>query len=167
MIKKTKKYINGFSLVEILIVISIFGIIGVLATRSVFMTLRGAKKSESLVRVRENVNYSLAVIERQLRNAESITCPNPSTDLLNYVSLEGTNTSFSCAIAATTGHIASGSARLTADDIQVTDCSFTCTQSDLNNPPSVKISVSAVDTVTTGIEKGSVSSQTEIVLRNY
>lgn len=166
MIKNIKNK-KGFSLVEILIVISVFGVIGILATRSVFLTLRGAKKSESLVRVRENINFSLAVIERQLRNAESITCPNPSSSILNYISLEGTVTSFSCLTASPTSYVASGSARLTSDDIQITQCSFTCTQSDLNNPPSVKITLTAEDTLTTGIEKGSVSSQTEIILRNY
>ena len=68
---------KGMSLLEILVVVAIFSILGVIVTRSVLLTLRGSKKSESQVKVRENVNYALAVIERQLRNADSIvTCPN-------------------------------------------------------------------------------------------
>jgi len=67
---------SGLSLIEILIVITIFAVIGILSTRSVFLTLRGAKKSDSLVRVRENVNNALSVIERQIRNSEKVTCPS-------------------------------------------------------------------------------------------
>lgn len=162
-----RKKIQGFSLIEILIVITIFAAIGLLATRSIFLTIRGAKKSDSLVRVRENVNYSLSVIERQLRNSEGVTCPNASTSTLNYISLEGTATTFSCVTAGTDKYIASGSARLTSSDITVTSCAFTCTVGGVNTPPSVKIAIDAVDNESTSVEKGTVSIQTEIVVRNY
>jgi prepilin-type N-terminal cleavage/methylation domain-containing protein len=163
---KIKKFKKGFSLVEILIVITIFAVIGLLSTRSISQTLKSAKKSDSLVRVRENVNYSLAVIERQLRNSENITCPNAAPSLLTYISLEGTTTSFSCVTLGADKYIASGSGRLTSNDISVTSCSFTCTKG-VNNPAIVKISVVAQDATGTAVEKGSVSAQTEIVVRNY
>jgi len=169
-IKKNNRLLNykhsGFSLVEILIVITIFAVIGLLSTRSIFLTIRGAKKSDSLVRVRENVNYSLSVIERQIRNSESITCPNASTSILEYVSLEGTSTTFSCVSAGDDKYVASGSGRLTSSDITVTSCSFSCTVG-VNTPPSVKVALEAVDNESTGVEKGVVSIQTEIVVRNY
>lgn len=164
MIKK--KNLKGLSLIEILIVITIFAVIGLFSTRSVFLTIRGAKKSDSLVRVRENVNYSLAVIERQLRNSESVTCPNSSSNTLNYISYEGTPTTFSCVTGGADKYIASGSGRLTSSDISVTSCAFSCTVS-VNSPPSVKVTIEAVDTESTSIEKGSVTIQTEIVVRNY
>lgn len=157
---------KGLSLVEILIVVTIFAVIGLLSTRSIFLTIRGAKKSDSLVRVRENVNYSLSVIERQLRNSESVTCPNSSTSLLNYVTSEGTNSSFSCVTSGSDKYIASGSARLTSSDISVSSCSFVCSVG-VNTPPSVKVVLEAVDTESTSVEKGSVTVQTEIVVRNY
>jgi len=164
---KHKKNIKGLSLIEILIVITIFAVIGLLSTRSVFLTLRSAKKSDSMIRVRENVNYSFSVIERQLRNAESITCPNPSFNRLDYISLEGTATSFACATSGQDKYVASGSGRLTSSDITVTNCSFTCTQADINNPPYVNIIVEAEDNISQSEEKGRVSIQTQIVLRNY
>lgn len=166
MKQQSKKSTKGFTLVEILIVITIFAVIGLLSTRSVFLTIRGSKKSDSLVRVRENVNYSLAVIERQLRNSESVTCPNASTDTLDYVSLEGLPTTFSCITGGADKYIASGSGRLTSSDISVISCSFVCTTA-VNSPPSIKVSIEAVDTESQSIEKGSVSIQTEIVARNY
>lgn len=168
MIKRQQtKNQKGLSLIEILIVISIFAVIGLLSTRSIFLTLRGAKKSDSLVRVRENVNYSLSIIERQIRNTQSITCPNPSSSVLNYISQEGLATSFTCNISGTDKYISSGSARLTSTDISVTACTFSCSRLDVNKPPVVKVYIQATDALSTGIEKGSVTAQTEIVLRNY
>lgn len=70
------RFHSGFSLIEILVVISIFAVIGILTTRSIFITLRSARKSDSLVRVRENVNYAMGIIERQIRTAESVNCAN-------------------------------------------------------------------------------------------
>lgn len=163
--KKNIASVIGFSLVEILIVISIFSIIGVLTTRTVLLTMRGAKKSDSQVRVRENVNYALSVIERQIRNSESVTC-TASTTIFNYISLEGTSTSFSCVTAGSDKYIASGSGRLTSSDVVITSCSFVCTKTG-NNPATVKISIEANDATATGIEKGSVTAETEIVTRNY
>ncbi len=160
---KNKK---GFSLVEILVVISIFALIGILTTRSIFTTLRSARKSDSLVKVRENVNYALGVIERQIRSAESVSpCPLVNTLVLPYIAEGGIVSSFICTLGAN-GSIASGSATLTSPDISVTGCTFTCTQN-INNPPSINVSITAEDKNSSGVEKGSVTSQTEILLRNY
>lgn len=162
-----KNNLRGLSLVEILIVITIFAVIGLLSTRSVFLTIRGAKKSDSLVRVRENVNYSLAVIERQLRSAETIDCPNALTTQIDYVTLEGLDSSFTCQSIGSGGYIASDSARLTSEDISVTNCSFSCSQQDINNPPVVDVLIEAEDSESQTVEKGTVSIQTQIILRNY
>src|SRR3989344_7124986 len=114
MIRKSKtsitsnKSITGFSLIEILVVVAIFAVLGVLSTRSIFLTVRSSKKSDSLVRVRESVNYSLAILERQIRNAQSVDCAGSSSTNLVYTALEGEATFFSCA----ENYIASGSARL-------------------------------------------------------
>ena len=162
---KNKK---GFSIIEMLVVVSIFAVIGVLTTSALTLTLRGSRKSESLVRVRENVNYSLAIIERQIRSSESITtCDGTSSSTLSYTSLEGITASFSCITPGSAGYIASGSGRLTSTDISVTACSFTCSQTDANNPQVVRVSVTAEDSVSTGAEKGSVSTDMEIITRNY
>lgn len=158
---------SGFSLIEILVVMSIFAVLAVLATMSVTMTLKSGKKSDSLVRVRENVNYSMAILERQIRNSENVDCLTSTSTLLNYTALGGIPSTFTCVTSGLDKYIASGSGRLTSSDITVTSCSFTCTQLDANNPPSVKISIVAEDNTATSTEKGSVTTQTEIVVRNY
>ncbi|HKC04336.1 MAG TPA: type II secretion system protein, partial [Patescibacteria group bacterium] len=92
---------SGLSLLEILVVVSIFAFLGILITRSIILTVAGSRKSESLVKVRESLNYSLSVIERQLRNANSIpNCPNLDSTYLAYNDQNGNPTSFSCASSA-------------------------------------------------------------------
>lgn len=159
---------KGFSIIEMLIVISIFAVIGILVTSAMSQTLRGSKKSDSLIRVRESVNYSLSVIERQIRNSESITpCTGAPSTSLNYRTIEGIQTSFTCTSLGPSGYIASGSARLTSTDISVTACSFTCSDLNANNPSIVTLNITAEDATNTSIEKGSVTSQIEIITRNY
>lgn len=166
---KQKKYFkNGFSIIEMLVVISVFAVIGIFTTRAISLTLRSSKKSDSLVRVRENVNYSLSVLERQIRNSERISsCTGSPTSSISYTSVEGILSTFSCVTPGTSGYIASGSARLTSSDIAITSCSFTCTQVDANNPAVVKINVEAEDATSTSVEKGTVTAETEIIVRNY
>lgn len=165
------KNYKAFSLIEILVVVSIFAVIGILTTTVLSTTLRTSKKSDSLVRVRESLNYSLASLERQIRNSEKITSPCTGAPLttISYVSIEGISTQFECKTPGALGYIASGSAslRLTPTDISITACSFSCSQVDANNPPVVRLSISAEDATSVGINKASVTSDTEIVVRNY
>jgi prepilin-type N-terminal cleavage/methylation domain-containing protein len=85
---------KGVSFIEILVVIAIFAILGVLVARITVVTLRSSNKSDSLVKVRENMDFSLAVMERGLRNATAVVpCPNPDTTVLNYVDSEGVSSS--------------------------------------------------------------------------
>ena len=169
MKKKSKgNNLKGMSLVEILIVISVFAVLGILTTRAIVTTLKGARKSESQIQVKENINYAFSVMERNLRSSESILpCPNPDTTTISYTSLEGEISTFSCILTSDTGYIASGSARLTSTDIVVTSCSISCVQEESNYPPIVSIAVTATDINSTGSEAGKVTIETEIVGRNY
>jgi len=159
---------KGMSLLEILVVVAIFSILGVIVTRSVLLTLRGSKKSESQVKVRENVNYALAVIERQLRNADSIvTCPNDPSRI-DYIDDRGEPTSFACSnLGGEDSHVASGSGKLTASDIIITSCSFTCSPGASTNPDYVDVAITAAEADAVGIEGANVSAAIKIYLRDY
>ncbi len=160
---------SGLSLLEILVVITIFSILGVVVTRSVLLTIQGSKKTESLVKVRENVDFAMTVIERQIRNADSITaCPLSDPDIFSYSDSTGKTTTFSCVnIAGADGYIASGSGRLTNDTIKLTACSFSCTPGTSNNPSSVSVIVTAEDKSTVTGATSSFSTTNTIYLRNY
>lgn len=163
---KNKK---GMSLIEILIVVAIFSILGVIVTRSVLLTLRGSRKSESTLKVRENINYSLGVIERQLRNADSVVpCPNTSTSRIDYIDEYGGPTNFSCITSGSDSFVASASARLTNNETVVTTCSFVCSPATTGNTtPSVTVTLAAREKNAVGVEGASVTATTKIFLRTY
>lgn len=160
---------TGMSLLEILVVVTIFAVLGVLVTRSVLLTLQGSRKTEALVKTRENLNFAMSVMERQIRNADSIIqCPNADPKILDYTDADGATTSFTCTnIATADGYIASGSARLTNDSINVLTCQFGCTIGSSTNPSSVTIDISATDKTATGVQNATVSVSNKIYLRNY
>lgn len=167
----TKRYEHGLSLIEILVVVTIFAILGIITTRAVFLTLQGSKKSESLVHVRENLDYSMGVIERQLRNANSVdVCSNPNE--IDYTDSDGNPGSFSCVgIGTLDSYIASGSGqltqRLTSNTIGITSCSFSCTTGISTNPTAVSIDITAQDASAVGIQSATVNSTTQVSLRSY
>ena len=164
MIKRNKKiiYIYGYTLVELLMVIMIFTVISVLAAFSISYTLRGSKKSESSIRVKNDIDYAMSIIERNIRNAKSIiSC---SSTQVNYVSEFANSSYFECS-GGTNNYIASGSARLTGQDVFI-DCSVQTFECDVDAQTlNVNISGRAVNAST--YEGSEISSQTKIIVRNY
>lgn len=159
---------KGISLIEILVVVTVFTILGILATRAVLLTLRGTNRSASTVNVRENLNYALSVMERQLRNSQNVTpCPNTDTTTLSYTDIGGNTTSFSCQTIGVNGYVASGSARLTSDQVAITSCSIVCAQGTGGVPDNVSITLAASDKQHVGIESAQFTATTKIYLRTY
>ncbi len=160
--------ILGISLIEIIIVIGVFAVLGILSTSAVLLSLQGSRKGDAQVKVRENLDYAVSVIERNLRNAESSLCP--STLKVTYVDSNDVPGSFSCLSVGSAGYVASGSAnlRLTSEEINIISCSFTCTAGSGSTLPEVAINIKAVDAGTGGSKEGAaVSISTEINLRTY
>jgi prepilin-type N-terminal cleavage/methylation domain-containing protein len=165
-----KKILNqGMSLLEVMVVVTIFAVLGILITESIILTLQGSKKSESIIRARENLDYSLSTIERQIRNANSVTpCPNTDNKIINYLDQSGTPSSFSCVNTGSNGsYIASGSAHLTGDAVKIIDCSFSCNLGAESNPSYIMIDLTVSDASASGLQSANVSASTEIYLRNY
>jgi len=159
---------RGISFIEILITVAIFAVLGILIGRIVVITLRGSNKSEALVKVRENLDYAVAVMERQIRNAEMVTpCPNENVLRLDYRDIKGTASYFACVTAANDSYVASGSSRLTSNDIFVTSCSILCQPAQDNKQPSVTINLEARDSRSQSIETAKTSATTQIFLRTY
>lgn len=160
----------GVSLFEIIIVVAIFAVIAVLTTRSTFLTLRGSRKSDSQIKVKENLEYALNVVERQIRNADLInsTCDGSSLGRIDYADSGGVLSFFSCEDrGGTSGYIASGSARLTSSEVNLTSCSFICTSQEGSVPAEIVVNLTAKDTSAVDVESTSVSTSTRIFLRNY
>jgi prepilin-type N-terminal cleavage/methylation domain-containing protein len=158
---------RGFSLIEMLVVLSVFAILTVVMTQILFVTVRSAKKSDATVRVRQNLENALTSMERQLHNAVDIpVCPNPDTSTVTLEDINGQQTNFACVNIGSNGYIASNSARLTSNSVIVTSCSLTCTGG-AGTPTSVAINVTAVDANTSGSENVSISIMDRVLLRSH
>jgi len=167
------KKLKGFSLIEILVVITIFSFLGLIITRTIILTLSGAQKSDNLVRVRENIGYSFDVIERQLRNANQLTSCESDVVSARVYYLDQNNApggAFYCLnIGATDGTsmIASGSAttRLTVPAVAILSCTFSCNLD--TYPQSLTLTVSAKDRVADSTHGSPITESRQIFLRNY
>lgn len=161
---------KGFSLIEILVVITVFVVLAVIITQILANSLKSSRKSEAMTRVRTNLNYALEIIDRHLRNADSVVLTTGCGLRVDYLDSRKNPAFFECKPEGGGYYIASGSGalsqRLTSNAVNLTSCSITCEELD-NKPDRVNISVIGKDTALSGVEGTEVSVQTQILLRNY
>jgi prepilin-type N-terminal cleavage/methylation domain-containing protein len=160
----------GFSLIEMLVVIFVFSILGVVSTQILALSLRSSQKSESIGEVRGNLEYAVSTMERLLRNAKSVNCITSTSIRLNYEGEYGGNVNFRRIVSGSDIYIASASSaiRLTSNRVRITNEDiFSC--NDLPGiPPTVTIRLEGQDsTLQTGAEGASVIVETRIQLRTY
>ena len=168
----SKQKINlGFSLIEIMVVTTIFALLGVLVSQSLALSIRGSKKSEASSKIRSSLSGATGIIERQLRNANSITECNTdeNPNKVIYTDEVGEAASFACS----GNTIASASASLAATNlidtasVSVTTCTIACSLDTEGVTDSVVVSLTGKDPNITGAESAEVSIQSRILLRNY
>jgi len=161
---------SGFSLIEMLVVMSVFSILAIVATQTLTLSIRGSRKSDSISETRENVQYALNVMDRLLKNARRLSCTtyNIPTARVDYIDEYDKLVYFSCE-GAPDSYIASNSAasRLTSPNVVISNCSqvFICHKG-VGVPDSVDVSINAT-TKNSGIDGASVPLSTKILLRNY
>ncbi len=174
--KKINK--KGFTLIELLIVITVFVVISLITSQAIILTLVGTHKSETISKVRQNLDFAVESMERQLHNAQSISqCPNVDPYQLSFTDQNDQIVTFSCVNVNNNNqasYIASSSAALTSSDIYITNCSFTCTPGNSSSPPYVTIDVTAKQLVTSGnssitggTNNAEVKSSVQVTLRSY
>lgn len=151
---------RGFTLFEMIVAIGIFIVLVLLSGQVFFATLRGSTKTEVVREVRQNADFAVSVMERQLHNAANVKVCDGTQ--VSYFDQEGVLTSFSC-VSGADSYIASGGARLTNPDVAVASCSITCPQTGV-----VEISFTVRQKATSPRpeEAGSYSVSTRVNLRN-
>lgn len=151
---------NGFTIVELLVTISLFAILGLFITQTLTAIFSNLGKSEVVGAVRQEGENVTSIMERHLREARSPVC---SASGVTYEDPVGFSTSFSCTGANPT-KIASGSADLTSSNVTVSSCSFTCS----TNPTRVSVSftVSKYPTSTDPRQTATSNFSTQVTLRN-
>lgn len=159
---------KGFTLIEIMVVVVLFAVLAVIATQSTFLAVTQSKKSQSQIGVREDLDYALDLMERNIRNSDEITCV--STKVLQYAANPAAQ--FKCVTSITPGRLQwdDGSGTfldITPDTLTITDCSFVCVAPTQGVPESVDINITARSKGATTNESASVSVSTSVQLRTY
>jgi prepilin-type N-terminal cleavage/methylation domain-containing protein len=160
-----KQKLAGYTLVEMLVVVVVFAVIGLISSETIILTLRGTAKADAISKVRNNLDFAVGAMERQIRGAKLIqSCSNLS---MTIVDQNDSLVTFAC-ISPNVNHlpsyIASSSASLTSSNITISSCSFTCTQATSTTPAQVTISVTGQDRQS---QNAPVSVTTQITLRTY
>ncbi|HLD03593.1 MAG TPA: prepilin-type N-terminal cleavage/methylation domain-containing protein [Candidatus Dojkabacteria bacterium] len=70
--KKLIKKIKGYSLVEVLVTLTIFAILTVMLMNTIFLNIRISRTISNRTRMRSDLNELTSLIERDIRNASNI-----------------------------------------------------------------------------------------------
>lgn len=171
-----KKKENGFTLVEMLIVISVFSALSIMVASIVVFSVRNSKKSEITYNLRSKMDNALEIMSRQLRNAVEITstCEGSPSSGVEYKDQDGNPAFFSCNL--TDNQIASGSGTivhktdtyyLIESGVVLDSCSITCSQPDeIGIPYEVTISLSAQSLPSLWPQSDKITEEVKVVLRN-
>ncbi len=74
---------RGFTLVEMLVVISLLSIVGVIILTIFSRTLKGSNKAQIIAVIKENGQSVLENMDKTIRNSDSVFCTNNSTIVVN------------------------------------------------------------------------------------
>ncbi len=156
---------RAFTLIELLVAFSVFVVLALFTTQSFFSILQGRSKTEVSRIVRQEADYVVSVMERNLRAALAIT--SCSSTNISYMDFDGNSAAFSCQnVGGSDSYMASGSARLTTSSVAITSCSFTC--SPPTNPSQVTLSFTVKQSQPAAgpRETAEISVSSQVQLRN-
>ncbi|HSW96774.1 MAG TPA: type II secretion system protein [Candidatus Saccharimonadales bacterium] len=163
---------KGFTLLELLVVISIISVVGIVVGGILTSTLRGSSKVNTVSNVKQNGDYALAQMSRVIRSASNLDllpCGNPSTAVqtLTATQLDNTQTVFDCSGTTIT---ANGTSLLDTSVVQLvpSSCMLICTQQSSADIPVVQIKFSLMQksSSTFSEQTANIPFQTSILLRN-
>lgn len=174
---------RGFTLIELIVAMAIISGLGIVIAQAFFTTTRSNTKVERLTDVKQNGDYALAVLERLIRNARTLTASCTSggtqaTPSIAIVNPDGLTTTFQCVLDGSVTRVASvssvGTEYLTGSSVTLggTSCdtdtlNFYCTsQAQIARSVKVTFQLSQKGTPTDQFEKASTAFQTSVGLRS-
>lgn len=166
---------RGYTFIELLAVVSIFSVIGIAIMSILFTTLRGSKKSEVLVTLKQNGDFALSQMSNNIRYAESLdipaSCTTPVTTKTITISSATDNgqTTYACPAVATDGITSNSASLVDTNAVAVTACDFVCTQQSAYDPPTINITFTLTPKNANGLPEntGTLPFQTSVTMRNF
>jgi prepilin-type N-terminal cleavage/methylation domain-containing protein len=165
----------GFTLVELLAVMAVFLTVIGIVLGTLFVSLRGSKKSDVILAARHNGDGAMEQMVRRIRYAKSLDSPNAcipektSLNSLTITSSDGMQTVFSCPATSGEGISSNSASLIDTSAVSVSACSFSCSQLSPSDPPKITITftLSSVGGGNFVEGKTSVPFQTSVTMRNY
>lgn len=159
----TKK---GMSLIELLVAMTIFIVIILIASQTLFAAIRGNSKSEQTIKVKQAGGYVMSVMERELHSALNVqACTATRVD---YTDSAGQTKYFECkdvgAVAG--GYINSSAGRITPNNVRLDVCSLTCSLTPSGDSVSLNLKFTPSVQGDRPEEKAFFEAKTRILLRN-
>lgn len=157
---------QGFTLIEMLVVVALIALLMVGVTNLMLATLRGGGKANAISTVRENGGVALERMERHIRYARVVACSENSSIKVANIS---TGEELTYAHNAGSGSITEGYpgsiTSITGSSVVVRNFRLACpdTSDDLFAPDIVRISFEVQHSQNTSVSE---FFQTSIVLRN-
>ncbi|OGH17037.1 MAG: hypothetical protein A3C30_02180 [Candidatus Levybacteria bacterium RIFCSPHIGHO2_02_FULL_40_18] len=170
---------KGYTIIELLAVISILVIVAGIISGIIYSTLRGSSKTKITTEVTQNGSYAISVLTNLISSSTSVTkiggvdiqdcTANPNGASISLVDIDGDEKIISCS----GNNILSGSASLintSQVQIKTNSCKFTCSQkaADPYAVPIVSVEF-IVEDKSTGLFETKSSSlfKTSVSMRNY
>lgn len=178
--KKITHSINsrGFTLVELLAVIVVLVTVGGIIFGVLFAALRGSNKATILSDVQDNGDYTLVEMTRMIRFAQAVvdpaSCvlgPTPTPTQITSITIRNSDQSqitYSCTTGSGGTIASNGASLLDTNSVEVSSCSFTCSQNSLYEAPTIGISftLNKKNAVNLVDSNSPVTFQTTVTLRN-
>lgn len=170
----------GFTLLELLVSVTILGVIGTLVAQAFFTVFRINSKTEILQSVKQSGERTLLTMTRIIQNAQEVSiCPSDGVplDSLAIVNSDGGTTTFGCVLDGAVTRIASISATnefltdshvtIGGDACAASSLAFECTtQSGEPSLVTISFSLAQIGTPVDQFETASEDFQSSVIIRN-
>ena len=174
VVRKKKKVTRGFTLVELLVVITIFVTVGSVVISLLVISLRGSNKSESTTVVKQNGSFALSQMVKNIRYARDIATPascipSATSSTLTIVTYPyNTQITYQCPIGASQAISSNSASLIDINAVQVTACQFTCVQASASEPPRVTIQFTLTSRGANALteSQSTIPFQSSVILRN-
>ena len=173
-----KTTLSGFTLIEMLVVMTIVGILGSMLVVIFVNVLRGSSKSNSQIILRQNGNYALSQIASIVRYSKNVISPVCSVsdpvagNILEVTAVDDRQMTYTCPASSlqtiTVNDGVTTSPLFDIATVSISSCSFTCIQQGPVSSPVIGIQFVLARTSGTLPNTSATSPfSTTISLRNF